>query len=48
MLEILIALTPILMLISYELGKINGQRSLKRSKDRYISFFNNRLIEVDK
>ena len=45
MLEILIFLTPILMYLSYEIGKYNGQRITKQSKERYISFFNNRLIE---
>ena len=48
MLETLLILTPILMYLSYEIGKINGQKALKRGRDRYISFFNNRLIEVEK
>jgi len=48
MLETIMMLTPLLMYLSYEAGKYVGQRAIKQSKERYISFFGDRLIEVDK
>ena len=45
MFEALIILTPILMYLSYEIGKLNGQKALRGSKDRYITFVNGKLIE---
>ena len=44
MLEALIALTPLLMWLSYHIGYKQG-RKIFDTKERYITFFNGKLIE---